>query len=287
MMRLLLVCVAVVMCGSVASAAEKRYLASEEKDEISGDVVHVIALLGEDRKSRLSIAVVEKKIPVLTIRPADTIFPDDTNIDAKFMTVEITMRSNQMDAPTTRTWGMLWMDYKAAFTDMKVEEARLALTGDSLAIQFDKVGKRYRFLTSGDGMEGFADAVDKLLSHAATDAELEQQRQRAQQEADTMRVDELLRERAAAEKKPPAPPLPTREQLREEFDVREAVKNGTADGEKMALQLRPGVLNALSRSQIISRAEKAANFRGIKKDSDARRKPYIDAYAEAIESARR
>ena len=286
MFRRILCLVTMTLAADHAHGTQKQYVASEIKDDISGETIYSIAVMGEDRKSMIKVSVAEKKQPVLTIRPADTIFPDVTNANVKVMSVSLTMRSNLMDAPTTRAWAMAWMDYKSASTSLTTNEAESLLTGDSVTFQFDKVGKRYRFLTNSEGMDGFADALRGVLSHAATEAELKQQRETALEEAATKRVNQLLSEQEAENARLARTKTPSAEEIKQHFEQKEAIKNATIDGSKMASQIPRGVLNALSTTQIRSRAKKAADYRGIKKESDHRRASYIDAYVKAVENAK-
>jgi hypothetical protein len=153
-----------------ATGAEKRWKLTAEEDEISGEKMHSLAVAADDG-SVLVLTTRKDKEPILTLVPAKgrvTIFPDKTDIANKAMFVNLSMRSTVMDKPHSASWRMSWMDYGKAFTTVDEELARKVLSGDSVTFQFDKMGKRIKFPTKGEGLEGLAEAIDEALAATAT-----------------------------------------------------------------------------------------------------------------------
>jgi hypothetical protein len=148
-----------------AAAAEKRWKVSESEDEISGEKMTSLAVMSEEG-SALVLTMRKGKGSYLTLLPAKgrvTIFPDTTDLPNKRMAVNITMRSTAMEKPHAASWTMTWMNYNQASTPVDDELARKVFSGDSVTFQFDKMGKRIKFATKGDGCEGLAEAVAKVL----------------------------------------------------------------------------------------------------------------------------
>ncbi len=155
--------------GTPATGAEKRWKLTAEEDEISGEKMHSLAVAADDG-SVLVLSTRKGKEPILTLVPAKgrvTIFPDGTDVANKTMSVNITMRSTAMDKPHSASWRMLWMNYGQAFTTVDAALAKKVLSGDAVTFQFDKMGKRIKFPTKGEGLEGFAEALDEALAASA------------------------------------------------------------------------------------------------------------------------
>ena len=148
-----------------AAAAEKRWKVAESEDEISGEKKTSLVVMSEEG-SALVLTTRKGKAPYLTLLPAKgrvTIFPDQTDIANKRMAVNITMRSTVMEKPHAASWAMAWMNYNQASTTVEDELARKVFSGDSVTFQFDKMGKRIKFATKGDGYEGLDEAIEKVL----------------------------------------------------------------------------------------------------------------------------
>ena len=149
-----------------AIAAEQRWKLSQAEDEISGEMTHSLAVATDDA-SVLVLTTRKGKEPLLTLVPAKrtlTIFPDGTDVKNKSMSVNISMRSTKMEKPHAAAWRMLWMNYGQAFTPIDADLAQKVFSGNSVTVQFDKMGKRIKFLTKGEGFDGFEDALQKALS---------------------------------------------------------------------------------------------------------------------------
>lgn len=158
--------------GQQIASGEQRWRLDENKDDISGKLVRTVAIVGEDSKSAIVIRVEEGQKATLTIAPADTIFPDKVDVESKSMHVKVTMRSAAMEEPKTVAFRMPWMNYKAASCPISKDAAiNRVFAGDSVAFQFDKTGRRYKFPTSGDDCAGLKEAVAKVLEIAADDHE--------------------------------------------------------------------------------------------------------------------
>lgn len=285
-----IVLVGLVSCGA-AEAQEKRYRESESVDDISGESSYSVGLMGEDGKSMLVLGVRKGKQPVLTLAPEATIFPDASDIKNKRMGVGITMRSTSMPEPVTRDWTMLWMEYKSAHLVLPTELAKQVFEGDSVTFRLDKVGKRFRFLTSGDGLEGLGDAVSNVLKHAITAEELANKQKDAQAAEDKNRVDELLKKHAADEeadrrsKERQARGEAAMAQVRRDAELRPVKLNGEKAGKELAAKL--GVaLRKLTADDIIDRAARAADKIGFKDKEDPRRAAYVDGFVAAMTKAK-
>ena len=154
------------------SAAEKRWKLSVENDEISGEKTHTLAVAADDG-SALVLSARKGKPPLLTIVPAKTtvtIFPDATDIGNKSMSVKITMRSTKMPQPHSASWRMLWMNYGQASTQVTPDLAESVFAGDSVTVQFDKMGKRIKFPTKGSGLDGFEEALQQTIEALGEEA---------------------------------------------------------------------------------------------------------------------
>lgn len=177
-------CVFAIATAAVAFSAftaignELRWTLKEQIDDITAKKVRVVGLAGEDGKSVLVLRAEEGKRPALSVVPAMSIFPDTTDIESKAMGVEITLRSTAMESPRSGTWRMAWMNYKSAATSLSKDEALTKVfAGDSITLQFDKTGRRFKFRTSGAECEGLKEAVAKALELAPDeDASPEAQR---------------------------------------------------------------------------------------------------------------
>jgi hypothetical protein len=160
---------AVAMCVA-GVAAEPRWKYDEKKDDITGEKVRTVAVVADDKASMLALSVTEGKRAKLVLMPKDVMFPDKVSAESKRMGIDVTMRSTAMDKPVAGKWTMPWMDYKScsaatgtAFAQTKV------FGGESVTFQLDKTGKRYKFMTQGEGMEGLQEAVAKVAEIAAED----------------------------------------------------------------------------------------------------------------------
>jgi hypothetical protein len=165
----LVVAILLPLSATHLSAAEKRWKLSVENDEISGEETRTLAVAADDG-SALVLSVQQGKPPLLTVVPAKatvTIFPDATDIDNKTMAVNITMRSTAMKAPHSASWRMLWMNYGQASAQVTPDLARKVFTGDSVTLQFDKIGRRIKVPTKGPGLEGFDEALKETLGAIA------------------------------------------------------------------------------------------------------------------------
>jgi hypothetical protein len=154
------------------SAAEKRWKLSVENDDISGEKTHTLAVAADDG-SALVLSARQGKPPLLTVVPAKTtvtIFPDATDIGNKSMSVNITMRSTKMPQPHSASWRMLWMNYGQASTQVTPDLASSVFSGESVTVQFDKMGKRIKFPTKGAGLDGFEEALQQTLDALAEEA---------------------------------------------------------------------------------------------------------------------
>lgn len=153
--------------------AELRWKSTEAVDDISGTKVRTVAVVGEDNKSALVLRAEEGKKLTLTLVPNTVLFPDKTDVESKVMGILITMRSTVMEKPLSGMWRMAWMDYKSASVSCKRDTAvSKVFAGDSVTVQLDKTGKRFKFATKGDGLEGLQEAVSKAVEIAADDAPL-------------------------------------------------------------------------------------------------------------------
>lgn len=150
--------------------AEQRWEYAEEIDDINGTKVRTVVVVGEKAASALVLRVEEGKKPTLTLVPGVVMFPDKTDVESKVMGMEITMRSTAMEKPISGMWRMAWMDYKSASVPCGREFAvKKAFAGDSITCQLNKAGKRFKFPTKGEGLEGLQDAVAKAVEIAAPD----------------------------------------------------------------------------------------------------------------------
>ena len=168
------IAVAVFLALSVThvSAAEKRWKLSVENDDISGEKTHTLAVAADDG-SALVLSARQGKPPILTVVPAKTtatIFPDATDIGNKSMSVNITMRSTKMSQPHSASWRMLWMNYGQASTQVTPDLAGSVFSGESVTVQFDKMGKRIKFPTKGAGLDGFEEALQQTLDALTEEA---------------------------------------------------------------------------------------------------------------------
>jgi hypothetical protein len=129
-------------------------------------------------------------------------------------------------------------------------------------IQFDKVARRYRFPTTGSGLENLKDSVAKTLSHASTP------------EQDKARVDELLRDNGITSNPATANP----EKAAGNDDSRE-VSEARLDGEKFGRDMKVRTAGVHPREhEIRGRAKATAERKGFKKSSDPRRKAFVEGY---------
>ena len=161
-----------VLSATHLSAEEKRWNLSVENDDISGEKTHTLAVAADDG-SALVLSARQGKPPILTVVPAKTtitIFPDATDTGNKSMSVKITMRSTKMDRPHSAAWRMLWMNYGQASVQISPELAQSVFSGDSVTVQFDKMGKRIKFPTKGAGLDGFEEALKQTLDALAKEA---------------------------------------------------------------------------------------------------------------------
>jgi hypothetical protein len=159
----------VLALSEVASPSEPRWKLTVNEDEISGETMHSLGVATDDG-SVLVLTTREGKPPLLNIMPAKrtcTIFPDGTDLTNKSMSVNVTIRSSVMKKPHSSSWQMLWMNYGQAFTPVSASLAKEVFSGDSVTVQFDKTGKRIKFRTAGEGLDGFAEALDKTLDVVA------------------------------------------------------------------------------------------------------------------------
>jgi hypothetical protein len=164
------------LSADLLSAAENRWKLSVEEDEITGEQMHSLALAADDG-SVLVLITQQGKEPLLTLVPAKaavTIFPDATDAADKTMNVNITMRSTKMPKAHSASWSMLWMNYGQASTSVPADLASNLFSGESVTIQFDKMGKRIKFPTKGDGLQGFDQALERTLKVVADEPALAQ-----------------------------------------------------------------------------------------------------------------
>jgi hypothetical protein len=160
----------VVSILTASASAEPRWKYQEGNDDISNTKTRTVAIVGENDKSVLVLQVEQEKNATLTLVPGVVMFPDKNDVQSKTMGVQITMRSTVMEKPFSTMWRMPWMDYKTAVLRCKRNAVEKVFEGDSVTFQLDKAGKRFRFQTKGDGLEGLQDAVSKALEIAADDA---------------------------------------------------------------------------------------------------------------------
>ena len=168
MMRAMALAAAVAICvgGSIVNA-DQRWKYSETVDDINNTKVRMLAVPSDDGQSLLALRVEKSQVPRLHLSVSQMMLPDATDIDEKFMGIAITMRSTALEKPLTLKWRMPWGEYKVAVvgcTPSFVSEK--AFAGDSVTFQLDKIGKRYKFITRGEGYEGLPDAVAKALEIA-------------------------------------------------------------------------------------------------------------------------
>lgn len=261
-------------CASSAMAAERKFLTKESKDDISGESVYGIGLLAEDGKSILLIKAFAGQTPLISITPAKTIFPDETDLASRKMSVGVTLRSTAKDAPIAKTWTMKWMNYESAVASFSPDEVKEILGGDAVTIQLDKVGQRYRFATSGEGFEDLPAELEKLLKLAPTP------------EQDRARVDELLKKHGISGdgKQDAAQRLPAGTDS-ESKEVAKARREGREVGESMAVA-SAGVAG-FDEHMWRGRAKTTASNYGYKKPSDPRRKAFVEGYMERMKEMKK
>jgi len=152
---------------ATAAHAEQRWKYTEEKDDISGKDVRIVALVASDSKSVLVVRAERGDKATLSIVPADTIFPDKTDVESKQMAVKVTVRSRAMAEPKSGMWRMAWMDYGSASVPVgRNGVIKDVFAGDAVSVQLDATGRRYKFPTRGDGCEGLQEAVEKVMELA-------------------------------------------------------------------------------------------------------------------------
>lgn len=269
MLRKNLACVLLcVMCVAAVAEEPGKLIVREGEDEISGKAWRSIAVVADDNQSILQLKVYKGSGPTLGISPKKTIFPDKTDIASKRMEVSVTLRSTSMDAPLSQMWQMPWMNYEVAVGHFLPDQIKEIFNGDSVTIQFDKVGVRYRFITSGAGYETVGEEVAKALSLAPTPEE------------DQARVDALLdemKEKDRARATGLAETAGEEDPGRESPEVMEARKKGEEHGRSM--RARTGSVAAnLKEHEVRGRARSTADRSGFKKTSDPRRKAFIEGY---------
>ena len=155
---------------AVNAEAEQRWKYSEATDDINNTKVRTVGVVADDGKSVLLLRVEDGKRPLLMLMPNQVMFPDKNDPSAKSMGIEISMRSTAMEKPISGMWRMPWMDYKQAQVPCDVAAAKnKVFGGDSVTLQLDKAGKRFKFPTKGEGCEGLQDAVEKAVEIAAPD----------------------------------------------------------------------------------------------------------------------
>lgn len=251
-----------VFSGFARAEEPGKLVIREGKDDISGKAWHAVAIVADDNKSLLQLKVYEGSAPSLGIIPDDTIFPDKTDAIAKTMEVSVTLRSTAMDKPVTRMWQMPFMKYESAAARYLTEEVEQIFGGDSVTVQFDKVGRRYRFPTAGAGLEKLKEAVAQVLSHAPTP------------EQDEARLAELLRANGIANNGAAV----NREKAGEIDESRE-VSEARKEGEECGRNMRTRTAGAHAREhEIRGRAKTTAERKGFKKPTDPRRKAFVEGY---------
>lgn len=165
--RIVLVCAGTICICGASGNAEQLWKYLETVDEINNTSVRMLSVPGDDGQSLLALRVEESQAPTLTLSVTQMMLPDETDIDKKFMGIAITMRSTSMEKPMTLKWRMPWMEYKLAVVGCTPDSAReKVFAGDSVTFQLDKIGRRYRFITRGEGYEGLPDALAKVLEAA-------------------------------------------------------------------------------------------------------------------------
>lgn len=252
------------VCETAVSQDASKFIVREGEDEISGKAWRALVVMADDNESMLQLKVYKGSSPTLGISPKKTIFPDKNDVSTKRMQVGITLRSTAMDAPITQMWDMPWMDYKVAVGRFLPEQVEKIFGGESVTIQLDKVGARYRFITSGAGYENLGDELTKVLSYAPTPEE------------DKARVEALLKEHEE-EKSLAQKPKRMKESSEESAEVVEARKEGEESGRSMRARTA-GVASNLKEHEILGRAKSTADRKGFKKTSDPRRKAFLEGY---------
>lgn len=175
--RLLVVLVALGIAPTTL-AVEQRWSYEEKEDELSGKKYRLVVIASDDTKAAFNLFVEEgDRLARLQLVTKEVMFPDKTNVESKTMSIAATVRSTAMSKPATGNWNMKWMNYKFAYVNVSRKSAGFCFGGDSVVIQLDKTGKRFKFPTKGEDCEGFQEAVSKVLEllpdEAAVSAEAE------------------------------------------------------------------------------------------------------------------
>lgn len=152
--------IALAVCIQTAAFCEEpRWQYREAKDDLTEEIVKSIAVIDETGKHVLvlSDAGGKLRLTLTTNGLGDAIFPDSVQKN----TVEVTIRGSKTKAKVIPL-ATIPQNLTSAHVRVDPKAATEFLSGDFVIIQINKTGKRYRFPTSGEGLEGFHDAIAKV-----------------------------------------------------------------------------------------------------------------------------
>jgi hypothetical protein len=160
--KTLIVCLMAISCA--VAAAEQRFKYDDSVDPISNESVRSVAVSDTTGKAALVFRAEKGKRPMMTLITSKTMFPDKVDAESKMMGINVTFRSNVMNEPKSGMFVMPWMDYSSAacFVSGSDTLRKKIAAADTVTLQLDKTGVRYTFPLSGDGFDGFDEALDKV-----------------------------------------------------------------------------------------------------------------------------
>lgn len=175
----LVVAITCVVIGgsSVARCAEPEFRYSESLDKLTNATQQQLIVVADDGKSTIELRQTDGKPELqIFINPKKTIFPDvvDTATGGS-MSVGVTLRSSQMEKPTTVRCGMNMMDYDFCYFNVGPKSAQKLFSGDFITLQMARTGDVMTFPTGGDDLNAAVSKVvapaDKLAQAAIKDKE--------------------------------------------------------------------------------------------------------------------
>lgn len=161
-MKTLIACLMAISCA--VASAEQRFKYEDSVDPISNESVRSVAVSDTTGNAALVFRAENGKKPTMTLVTNDTMFPDKVDAESKMMGINVTFRSNVMDKPKSGMFVMPWMNYESAACLVSNGDTltKKIAGADTITVQLDKTRVRYTFPLSGEGFDGFDEAIGKV-----------------------------------------------------------------------------------------------------------------------------
>jgi hypothetical protein len=146
------------------ASAEQQFKYQDSVDPISNEPVRSVAVNDTTGKAALVFRAENGKKPTMTLVTTDAMFPDKVDAKSKMMGINVTFRSSVMDKPKSGVFVMPWMNYKSAACVVSNDDTltKKIAGAETMTVQLDKTGVRYTFPLSGEGFDGFDEAIGKV-----------------------------------------------------------------------------------------------------------------------------